>query len=92
MQTDCSNYIYFHFDSTHLSAQVQTNPGLFEFQLQELALLFGADEGGCQYQYIQISDIKTKYTSSSECLLFFVHYRLVVVVIAHVCNCRKKSK
>ena len=86
-QTDYSNDIYFHFDSTHLSAQVQINPGLFEFQ--EVALLFGADEGGCQYQYIQISDIKTRVyeffgVSIILCTL------LVVVVIAHVCNCRKK--
>ena len=88
-QTDYSNDIYFHFDSTHLSAQVPINPGLFEFQ--EVALLFGADEGGCQYQYIQISDIKTKIyeffgVSIILCTL------LLVVVIAHVCNCRKKNK
>ena len=88
---DYTNYMYFQFDTTQSSEEVQVpiNPGLFE--LKKLALLFSADEN-CQYnQYVQISNIKTKMFEFFGAPVFICTL-LLVVVIAHVCSCRKKSK
>ena len=89
-KTDYTNYIFFLFDTTPSSEEVQVpiNPGLFE--LKKLALLFSADEN-CKAQYIQISNIKTKIYEFFGAPLFFCTV-LLAVLIAHVCKCCKKSK